>query len=227
MTYVKVIGTAHFTRKSAEEIRKEIERIKPNGICLELDKERFERFKNLCLFCPEREICDRRCEFLVASEAITSENREADIWLIDMDKRDLDRRIASNVGLEERLSWGRIKRYISPSMAKGIKLWEEGLKKEAMEYFGGSLEAMKRACPTIWHVLIDERNALMGYRVRKIIENYWKEGIKDPKLIVITGAAHVNGVKSYIRNLKRALEDLKKCGIKVSDAYRIKRIPVL
>ena len=43
---ITIIGTAHVSKYSAEEVREIIEKIEPDCVCIELDDQRFQNLKN-------------------------------------------------------------------------------------------------------------------------------------------------------------------------------------
>jgi hypothetical protein len=51
---------------------------------------RFRKLNNNCASCPQNKTCNHKCEFIGASEALG--NKDANIWLIDMTKRQFAQR---------------------------------------------------------------------------------------------------------------------------------------
>ena len=43
---ITIIGTAHVSRHSAEEVKEIIETLQPDCVCIELDDQRFQNLKN-------------------------------------------------------------------------------------------------------------------------------------------------------------------------------------
>jgi len=88
---VHILGTTHFTRRSLYDAYRAVAQLKPTDLALELDMKRYQILNNQCVTCPQNKSCTRKCEFIGAVEAL--ENRNTNIWLIDMSKRDFIQRI--------------------------------------------------------------------------------------------------------------------------------------
>jgi radical SAM protein with 4Fe4S-binding SPASM domain len=222
--YVDFVGTAHFSRKSAQEVAEKVNRTKPEAVCVELCPYRYYYIRNACRRCPKRSYCSGKCEFIIATEVLG--NRNADIWLIDMTEKEIWRRIACKATVNEAEAWRRILGYVGVQEARGFRLWEEGLKDEAIRYFNGNMELMRKAFPTLWHVLISERNALMACRLIYVISRYFEEGMDKFKILAVTGAAHVEGIKELLKNPAIAFTLLEKYGITFTPPYMIRRVKV-
>ena len=99
-TYVDVVGTAHFTRRSINDAYESINSLNPKDVAIELDWRRFKHLNTACLGCPKIRICKGLCEFTGAAEALG--NVDANIWLIDMTEQEIRRRIRSRMTPSER-----------------------------------------------------------------------------------------------------------------------------
>jgi len=88
--FVKILGTTHFTRRSLLDAYKAVNRLKPTDLAIELDLERFRTLNTNCATCPENKVCANKCEFIGAADALG--NVDANIWLIDMSRRQFAQR---------------------------------------------------------------------------------------------------------------------------------------
>lgn len=134
--FVSLLGTAHFTRRSVREAYEAVERLKPSDLAIELDLRRFNVLNGVCALCPKRSRCDRKCEFVGATDALG--NADANIWLIDMSEYEIAVRIRSAAYPFSSGGWGYISYadvpffYDSEKMMKKMRLafGREGSKKE-------------------------------------------------------------------------------------------------
>lgn len=224
-SYVEFIGTAHFTRTSIRDVLSAVKQEKYTAVCIELDKYRYDRLKNRCRFCSKWSSCDRKCEFVTATEALG--NQDADIWLIDMTEREINHRISTLATYPEICAWNGIRNRVLYGQIQGLKLWEEGLKDEAMDYFQGNLQVMKETFPSLFRILITERNVLMACHLICIISRYLKQLPSEKlRILALTGAAHVDGIKKLLKSPNETLHLLKKLQIPFSPPIQIRRIKV-
>ena len=84
--FVHILGTTHFSKRSLHDAYRAVAHLKPTDLAIELDQERYQILNNDCATCPQSLSCTRKCEFIGAVEAL--ENRDTNIWLIDMSKRE-------------------------------------------------------------------------------------------------------------------------------------------
>lgn len=88
--FVNILGTTHFTRSSLFDAYRAVNKLKPTDLAVELDFERFRMLNTNCALCPENEVCTNKCEFIGAADALG--NVDANIWLIDMSRRQFRQR---------------------------------------------------------------------------------------------------------------------------------------
>ncbi len=89
--FVHILGTTHFSKRSLHEAYRAVTHLKPTDLAIELDQERYQVLNNDCATCPQSMSCNRKCEFIGAVEAL--ENRDTNIWLIDMSKHEFWERL--------------------------------------------------------------------------------------------------------------------------------------
>lgn len=90
-SFVSLIGTAYFTKRSIDEAYIAVQSSEPKNIALELDWERYTQLNSACPGCPKHKSCSGFCEFTVASDALGNVN--SNIWLIDMTQREMRHRL--------------------------------------------------------------------------------------------------------------------------------------
>ena len=89
--FVHVLGTTHFSRRSLQDAYSAVAKLKPTDLAIELDMRRYRILNDKCSTCPQKMRCTRKCEFIGAVEAL--ENRDTNIWLIDMSRREFRERL--------------------------------------------------------------------------------------------------------------------------------------
>ncbi len=221
--FIRILGTAHFTRRSIQEARQTVRATGTRDLAIELDPERFDHLNGACATCPRQGICVAKCEFIEACQALGNVN--ANIWLIDMAQDQMGRRIRQLITPAEAsrgsffpLNW---------SGDEGMPwLWERGLKDEVIRRSQEGLEALRSAFPTVWRVLIQERNALMAARLAWIASKGLDEGEK-PKILALVGAAHVADIRELLRNPLGIRENLRKLRLPYTPPTLVRRIGVI
>ena len=219
--HVDIVGTAHFTRRSINDAYESIRSLKPKDIALELDWRRFQPLNTACLACPKRGSCKGLCEFTGAAEALG--NVDANIWLIDMPEQEMRRRIRSTMTPLERSRIGfRLHRKVGEDP---IWLWEKGFKDRVISNSKKEIEAGRRFFPSVWGVLIDERNALMAARLAWIASKNLNEG-KNSKILTFVGAAHVEGIRDLLMNPILIRDQLRRSNLSFTEPTLIKRVAI-
>ncbi|MCJ7505164.1 hypothetical protein MUP05_01645 [Candidatus Bathyarchaeota archaeon] len=52
LRYVELLGTAHWSRRSIVDAATTVDRLRPQAVCIELDKRRFDFLRRACFECP-------------------------------------------------------------------------------------------------------------------------------------------------------------------------------
>ncbi len=219
--YVDLIGTAHFTRRSLNDAYEAIESLKPRDVALELDWRRFTQLNTACLNCPKAQSCKGICEFIGATQALGNTN--ANIWLIDMTEREMLHRMRRRMTPYER-SRIRIplRHYVDEDP---VRLWERGYKEKVINDSKRQIETGRRYFPSVWRVLIDERNALMAARLAWISSKNLDEG-KNPSILTFVGAAHVDGIRELLQHPLQIRDHLRTFNLSFTDPTLIRRVAV-
>lgn len=204
--YVDLVGTAHFTKRSIEDAYESINSLRPKDVALELDWRRFQLLNTACLDCARRKSCSGICEFTGAAEALG--NVDANIWLIDMTEQEIRTRVRDRMTPFEKSHIGY--RVYDVSYENPVWLWEKGFKKRVIDKTRKQIETLRQVFPSVWQVLIDERNSLMAARLAWIASKNLNER-RDSIILAFVGAAHLEGIGELLADpllIKRRLSQL-------------------
>jgi len=220
--YVDIVGTAHFTRRSLKDVRMAIRLLKPSDVAIELDWVRFRWLNTTCIGCSKRGSCTGVCEFIEAVDALG--NVDTNIWLVDMTEREIRKRLREN-----RLKYGNsrpeLREHPQSNDYKTVALWEKGLKEKAIDYSKRKLKNIQNMNPSLWNVLIEERDTLMSARLAWITSENIDHG-KQSKILTLVGAAHVEGINNLLCNPKRIRDNLRRFNLPFSKPTLIRRVEV-
>lgn len=215
-----IVGTAHVSQRSVDDVRTVIDLVKPDVVCVELDKTRHEAltkesaFKELDVF---KVIKEGRTLYLLAHLALSSyqrrignslgvkpgaellaacnmaTKRSIPVELIDRDINITLKRTWANLGL-----WKR-----SMLLSSLLVGWDDGEPATAEPVTAATVEDLKEpkalsemltqlgeAVPQIKKPLIDERDQ---YLASKALD----AGKGRKKVVAVVGAAHVPGMKAH------------------------------
>ena len=218
--FVKLVGTAHFTRRSLYDAYEAVKRLQPKDLAIELDMRRFRILNNACAMCSKHGTCTAKCEFVGATDALG--NVDANIWLIDMSEQEIRQRIR-RLPTPTWIHFARIP-FISEE-DEVTRLWEEGFKDEVLNSYQRRLQNLRRHEPAIWRVLIDERNTLMAVRLAWIASEKLREE-EQPNILALVGAAHVAGIKDLLKQPITIQENLRRFSLTFTPPTLIRRISV-
>ena len=207
---VFLVGTAHVSKKSVDDVRETIEAVDPDTVCIELCAPRFENLRNrdawrkLDIFKVLRE---GKAMLLLSSLLMTSfqrriaqelgvepgaemteaarlaEERGCELVLADRDVQITFRRTWASLGW-----WTRLK--LLPRLVAGLLLPEE-IDEETIERLkdgdelGDMLAEMAEALPEVKGSLIDERDVYLAEKIRQA---------PGQRVVAVVGAAHVPGI---------------------------------
>ncbi len=217
--HVEFVGIAHLSRRSIRDTLQAIEDRAPVGVCFELCPYRYESLKRTLEVLSPHSASPETSEVVTAVDHLYRGN--TDVWLVDMNQEEIAARVLALASLEEARAWKRIQRHLVQREAMGLKLWEEGLTDEAMAVFQGDVGLMKEAFPTLWKVLIVERNVFMACSLLSVVAHYLDKGLKEFTIVVVVGAAHVAGIQQLLQHPTDAVKALEGLGIGFPKPYRI------
>lgn len=211
---IHLLGTAHISERSVEEVQQAVETLQPDSVCVELDQHRYDaltdesRWRNLDIFqvirhrkvpmllanlllgAYQARLGDRLgvkpgAEMLAAVQA--TEAAGAELVLADRDIQTTLKRTWRNLSL-----WTKLKLFFSLLM--GLFDSEE-LTKDSIEEMkrGETLDDMLRefaeAFPQVKQPLIDERDAYLAASVA---------AAPGEVVLAVVGAAHVGGMREHL-----------------------------
>lgn len=213
-----IVGTAHFTRKSIGDAVSAASSRRHSSVAIELDRERFEELDVASVRAPWPHRAVAEGEFVAATDAFG--NREGDIWLIDISMAEIGSRIARRMTEGELRAWNHVSRRLAPYEAAGAQYWEAGREEDAMRYLELTTRAMQRYSPTLYRVLIEERNLIMAARLMQVAQ------ATRGRALVLVGKAHVEGIERLLSDPAKIEEGLARHGLNYSPPTRIRRARV-
>ncbi len=217
------MGTAHFTKRSLQEAYEMVYKKRPHDLAIELDLQRYKILNDRCITCPKRGYCQHRCEFIGAADALG--NVDAFIWLIDYSEREIAQRIRGHMTTSEYANLTLLPRVFGSNISEA-QLWEKGFKDLVVQRSSERLDKLKKWFPTIWKVLIDERNTVMAARLAWIVTKRLDEGVENPQCLALVGAAHVEGIRELLKSPVLIRDSLRRLDLHFSPPTPIRRISV-
>lgn len=211
-----LIGTAHVSRKSVDEVKEIIETEKPDTVCVELCQSRYQsitdadKWKNTDII---KVIKEGKAFLLLATLLISSYQKKlakkfginpgqemiqgitsaqeigATLCMADRDIQTTMLRLWRSVGL-----WGKLKLFfqLMLSMALDEELSEEEMEKmKTQDMLSAVLDDMAHSFPQLKSILIDERDKFLAQKIKTAPGN---------KLVAVLGAGHIPGVKQELSN---------------------------
>jgi pheromone shutdown-related protein TraB len=222
-----VVGTAHVSQKSVDEVRQVIAQVEPDVVCVELCKARYDAltkdsaFRDLDVFKVVRE---GKTLYLLAHLALSSyqrrlgaslgikpgsellaavdaaKQRGTPVELIDRDIQITLRRTWKNLGLWKRaiLMWSLLGGWGK----KGEPVTEETIEElKEQKALSEMLTELGRAVPEVKKPLLDERDQYLVSKMREA-------GAGKRKVVAVVGAAHVPGMSAQLHErIDRAVLD--------------------
>jgi len=210
---VILLGTAHVSKESAQQVRQVIRAENPDTVCVELCQSRYQSIRqkerwqetdivkiikekksflllsNLLLASFQKRIA-KRLDITPGQEMITAietaEEMDAEIHLSDRDIRTTLSRAWRTMGL-----WSKIKLLFQLMLSLGEveEITEEDIEKMKNEDVLTSLLAeVGKSLPVLKDILIDERDLYLAEKIRTA---------PGAKIVAVVGAGHVPGIKKY------------------------------
>lgn len=209
-----LIGTAHVSRQSAEQVKEVIERERPDSVCIELDEQRYQsvmdsnKYKETDIF---KVIKDKKATFLLMNLAISSfQNRLAKQFDIKPGQEMIQgiesaKEIGANLVLADRniqitfsRIWGNLGLSGKAQLLNAIffsifskeTISEDELEKmKSQDTLNAALAEFTEAFPKLKTPLIDERDQYLAQKIKDAPGN---------KIVAVLGAAHVQGITKEI-----------------------------
>ena len=202
-----IIGTSHIAKQSIKEVSSIIEKESPDIIALELDQLRFnklisnkkEKFniKNINLLniigaYIEKKLGDKvgvspGAEMKTAINLAKKNNIELE--LIDQDIRITLKKLKRELTFKEKIKivYDIIK---SALFQSGLKI--DLTKVPEKKVINSLLKIVKKRYPSIYKVLVEERNAFMAKRLYSLMST-------NKKILAVVGAGHEEGIINIIK----------------------------
>ncbi|SDN26073.1 TraB/GumN family protein [Bacillus sp. OK048] len=209
-----LVGTAHVSKQSVEQVKEVIDREQPDSVCIELDEQRYKaimegnKWRETDIF---KVIKEKKATLLIMNLAISSfQNRlakqfntkpgqemiqgiesakeiGAELVLADRNIQITFSRIWGNVGI-----WGKAQLLTSIiySIFNKETISEEELEKmKTQDTLNASLAEISEAFPKLKKPLIDERDQYLAQKIKEA---------PGKKVVAVLGAAHVPGITKEI-----------------------------
>lgn len=211
-----LVGTAHVSKQSAEQVKEVIENEQPDTVCVELDDQRFQsiqnenQWKDMDIF---KVIKEKKASLLMMNLLISSfqkrmakqfgikpgqemiqgiasaKEQGAELVLADRNIQITFARIWKNVGF-----WGKAKLMtaIMGSVISNEEISEEELEQmKSEDMLNSALTEFSRAFPKLKTPLIDERDQYLAQMIKEA---------PGKKIVAVLGAAHVPGILEEIKH---------------------------
>lgn len=210
-----LIGTAHVSKQSAEQVKEVIEAEKPDSVCIELDEQRYQammsgsQWKEMDIF---KVIKEKKATLLLMNLAISSfqkrlakqfgikpgqemhqgiesaKEMDANLVLADRNIQITFARIWNNIGFGGK---AKLLMSIFAGIFSNETISEEELEKmKSKDMLNSMLEEMTASFPKLKKPLIDERDQYLAQKIKDAPGN---------KVVAVLGAAHVPGIQEEIK----------------------------
>lgn len=209
-----LIGTAHVSKQSAEEVKEIIELERPDTVCIELCESRYQsisdedRWKNTDII---KIIKEGKAMMLLINLVLSSYQKRlakqfgikpgqemiqgiesakeigATLCLADRDIQITMRRLWRGVGL-----WGKIKLFFQLlfSIFANEEITEEELEKmKSEDMLTSSLNELAKSFPQFKAIIIDERDRYLAQKIKQA---------PGHKIVAVLGAGHIPGIKEEL-----------------------------
>jgi len=212
---ITIIGTAHISSESVEEVRQALEELKPDVVAIELDDERYKSMTEKKNW-QEMDIVDiikkKKVGFLFAQMILSSYQRKiaqnlklnvgeemsvaiqysketnTKLLMIDRNIQTTLLRIWHNLGWWEKVKM--LTELLSSMFESDVKEEDiESLKQGDM--LQSALSEISKQFPQIAETLIFERDRIMAYKLAHA---------SGTRIVAVVGAAHVPGIQKNLTN---------------------------
>lgn len=209
-----IVGTAHISRRSVEEVRRVIDDVRPDTVCVELDEMRFdtlvngERWRKLDVFSVIRQ---KRVLFLLTSLALSTYQRRmgerlgvrpgeellaavekarevgAELVLADRDVQATLKRTWANLSFWNKMRLGS-ELLVAPFAVSEVD--EERIEQlKDRDTITEMMNEVAQALPGVKEPLIDERDRFLMSKVQEA---------PGRRIVAVVGAGHVQGMLSHL-----------------------------
>jgi pheromone shutdown-related protein TraB len=218
MAGIKIIGTAHVSQDSVDEVTAAIDEYTPDVVAIELDPSRFAALKKQARDPTVNDVLEVKnfnsllVQWLLAylqrkigldvgvepgaemkAAIVEAEKRNIPIALVDRDIRITLLRFWNSLGILEkiRMAWALIVSIAEIDGGEEIDI--EALKKQ--DVIDMVMEEFRKFSPNGARALIDERDAFIAHQL-VLLKAQRPEG----KILAVIGAGHRKGISAYLEN---------------------------
>jgi len=238
-TEFKLVGTAHVSRESIDEVRNIIREEKPGMVCVELDQGRYnsitqnDAWEKLDL---SKVFKERKGFLLIANLVLASFQRRLGNELGVKPGEEMKTAVeaANEMGIPHSLCDREVHTTLRRAWA-GCGLWSkskllasllasafttEKLSEQEIENLknknelDGMMSELAEYLPSVKAVLIDERDR---YLAAKIWASAQGSGETPKKIVSVVGAGHIQGIENHLEKLSR--------GEETADVSELEKIP--
>ncbi len=213
-----LVGTAHVSQTSVENVERVIRETSPDHLCVEIDASRYASLKNKGNWenLKINEVLRQRKGFLLlANLALSSFQKRlgADLGVNPGDEMKRGIAVAEELGISYSFAdreiqttlrrawaksgfWGKNKMLASliASVFTKEKVSSEELEKlKEKDVLQGMMEELAAFLPAVKEVLIDERDRYLATRI-------WSR--PEKRVVAVVGAGHIQGIKEWIAALE-------------------------
>ncbi|MCJ7478830.1 MAG: TraB/GumN family protein [Candidatus Nanohaloarchaeota archaeon QJJ-7] len=223
---IVLVGTAHVSEESAEEVNSVIEEEEPDTVAVELDQDRYESlrdekgweeknvaeaiedgngallFLNVILSIYQRKLGEDLevapgSDMLAAVQAAEGSGKEVSLIDRDISKTFRSARDSLSVWEKAKLSTEFFASFFSSVDVEKEEI-EELKEKDAITAL---VEELGEHYPGIKRAFLDERNAYMAERLREL---------EAEKIVAVVGAAHIEGIEKELEEPSKVAERRRK-----------------
>lgn len=209
-----LIGTAHVSKKSAQQVKEVIEREEPDSVCVELDQQRYQtiisgkKWKETDIF---KIIKEKKATLLLMNLIISSfqqrlakqfgikpgqemiqainsaREMRAELILADRNIQITFKRVWHNIGFIGKL---KLMVQIIMSLLLSEEITEEELEElKSKDMLSAILQEFTDSFPKLKKPLLDERDQYLAQKIKEA---------PGEKIVAVLGAAHVPGITEQI-----------------------------
>jgi len=218
MAELKIIGTAHVSQKSVDEVKAAIEEFRPDVVAIELDPARFAALKRQAKDPTVEDVLEVKnfnsllVQWLLSylqrkigvdvgvepgaemkAAIAEAESRNIPIALVDRDIRLTLLRFWKSMGIIEKIKMFFALIFSIAEVDKGEEIDIESLKDQSI--IDAVMEEFRRFSPNGAHALIDERDAFIAHQL-VLLKVQRPEG----RILAIVGAGHRQGITNYVEH---------------------------
>lgn len=219
-----LVGTAHISQKSVEQVEQVIKKELPDCVCLELDESRYQSltkksaWSNLDI---SKVLKEKKGFLLLANLVLASFQRRLglDMGIKPGEEMVKALRVAQELGIAHELCdrkiqvtlrrawaktgfWGKNKMLAAllSTLFTNQKISQEEMEKlKDKNMLQGMLEEVAEFLPKVKEVLIDERDRYLATNIFKA---------KGKKIVAVMGAGHIEGIVKHLKQLDKKQQSL-------------------